>query len=462
MRPLAPSDLECWQASSWVSSMCNHLGIQHAARKQRGPSTTPGPWAGSMIFSHQSDGVKVLVTQEKWDKTKHLLAALTCELAEGDWLKFKSLETARGFMIYVSRTYRPMIPFLLGIHHTLDSWRSNRREDGWRQNRLITSMESYEDEAAPDLGQAAVRPPSTVKAENRLADGLWVLTTLTDLEVPSLRRLRGSSKLKVMYGFGDSSGNGFGWSIYFGEEIIYEHGMWSETLCEEHSNYKELRNLVNALIGAGLEGKLTGREIFLYTDNQVSEGSYYRGTTASQLLFELVVELYILQMKYDIILHVILAGTRMMQQGTYDLSRGGGAGLATQGLAMRGEVPLSRGGFGAQCSAGTLYPQLVGGGRTSRPDSRRLAFRCPFEGAVFMCATPGCGGHGRGSNMYDVHKRPCCCHFFLCPLIMTYLWRKQLLKACAFRFAMTSICDIWPYTEHEPLGFFNCPYPQQA
>jgi hypothetical protein len=37
---------------------------------------------------------------------------------------------------------------------------------------------------------------------------------------------------------------------------------------------------------------------------------------------------------------------------------------------------------------------------------------------------------------------------------MTYLWRKQLLKACAFRFTMKSVCDIWPYTEHEPLGFF--------
>jgi hypothetical protein len=119
MWPLAPSDLECWQATSQVSSMCNHLGIQHAASKQRGPLTTPGPWAGSMIFLHQLDGVKVLVNQEKWDKTKRLLTALTCELAKGDWLNFWYLESARGFMIYVSRTYRPMVPFLLGIHHTL-------------------------------------------------------------------------------------------------------------------------------------------------------------------------------------------------------------------------------------------------------------------------------------------------------------------------------------------------------
>jgi hypothetical protein len=84
--------------------------------------------------------------------------------------------------------------------------------------------------------------------------------------------------------------------------------MWSETLCEEHSNYKELRNLVNALMRAGLEGRLTGREIFLYTDNQVAEDSYYRGTAAIQSLFELVVKLYILQIKYDITLHVVWIG----------------------------------------------------------------------------------------------------------------------------------------------------------
>jgi hypothetical protein len=97
-------------------------------------------------------------------------------------------------------------------------------------------MEGYEDEADPDLGQSAVIPPLTVKAAKSLADDLRVLTMLTALEVPPLRRLRSSSKLKVLYGFGDSSGNDFGWSIDFKEEIRYEHGLWSETLCEEHSN----------------------------------------------------------------------------------------------------------------------------------------------------------------------------------------------------------------------------------
>jgi hypothetical protein len=114
---------------------------------------------------------------------------------------------------------------------------------------------------------------------------------------------------------------------------------------------------------AGLEGRLTGREIFLYTDNQVAEVSYYRGTTASQSLFELAVELYILQMKYDISMHVIwMAGTRMIQQGTYDLSRGGGADLAAQGLVVRGEVPLSQGALERKVLLELWIRSWMGGG----------------------------------------------------------------------------------------------------
>jgi hypothetical protein len=115
MLAMAPSDGECWQATSWVSFMCNRLGIQHAARKQRGPITTKGPWVGSMIFSHQEDELRVFITQENWHQMKRLLAAIVMELTEGEWLDFQSMESTRGFLIYLSITYNPMIPFLLGI-----------------------------------------------------------------------------------------------------------------------------------------------------------------------------------------------------------------------------------------------------------------------------------------------------------------------------------------------------------
>jgi hypothetical protein len=74
-----------------------------------------------------------------------------CELNESEWLYLNSLESVRGFLIYVSRTYRPMIHFLLGMHHTLDSWRPNW-EDGWRQNRMMMSMECYVGGGGADHG----------------------------------------------------------------------------------------------------------------------------------------------------------------------------------------------------------------------------------------------------------------------------------------------------------------------
>jgi hypothetical protein len=74
-----------------------------------------------------------------------------------------------------------------------------------------------------------------------------------------------------------------------------------------------------------------------------------------------------------------------------------------------------------------------------------------MQEAVFMGAS-ACGGWGQ---LYDaVHKRPCCLHVFVYPLIMTNLWRKQLLKACLFRLTVKSVYEVWSYTEHEPLGVF--------
>ena len=44
----------------------------------------------------------------------------------------KELERCLGVLIYVSRTYCPFIPFLRGVHQTLDSWRDWRGADGWK------------------------------------------------------------------------------------------------------------------------------------------------------------------------------------------------------------------------------------------------------------------------------------------------------------------------------------------
>ena len=100
-------------------------------------------------------------------------------------------------------------------------------------------------------------------------------------------------------------------------------GVWSADTQKESSNYRELRNLVEFAEEEARSGRLDQCEFFLFTDNQVAESVYYRGSSASPLLHELVLRLKKLEMTYQMVLHVIhVAGERMVAQGTDGCSRG--------------------------------------------------------------------------------------------------------------------------------------------
>jgi len=74
--------------------------------------------------------------------------------------------------------------------------------------------------------------------------------------------------------FGDTSGVGFGQSLWFlhGEDVDVFYGLWDEEATPHSSNWKEFYNQVLG-IEWGLEsGQIpTGTEIFLFTDNFVTE-----------------------------------------------------------------------------------------------------------------------------------------------------------------------------------------------
>ena len=55
------------------------------------------------------------------------------EVLEGDEAIFshKILLSERGFLIYIVRTYPSMIPYLKGIHLTIEHWRDDRDAEGW-------------------------------------------------------------------------------------------------------------------------------------------------------------------------------------------------------------------------------------------------------------------------------------------------------------------------------------------
>ena len=112
------------------------------------------------------------------------------------------------------------------------------------------------------------------------------------------------------------------------------------------SNWRELNNLVESLEKLCLEHQLGGSEIFIFTDNSTAESAYWKGTSTSKLLFELILRLKKLEMDYDLILHVIhVSGKRMIAQGTDGISRGDHSTGVMRGKPMASFIPLHLSAF---------------------------------------------------------------------------------------------------------------------
>ena len=62
------------------------------------------------------------------------------------------MESIIGFLVYVSRTYKDITPYLKGVHLTLESWRPYRDEEGWRLQVESLKMAEVEGEWVQDIG----------------------------------------------------------------------------------------------------------------------------------------------------------------------------------------------------------------------------------------------------------------------------------------------------------------------
>jgi hypothetical protein len=148
-----------------------------------------------------------------------------------------------------------------------------------------------------------------VLAMPRLKSDMLALLSLMSAEKPVLRRTRCWKSSKAYYGFGDASGLSFGATIQIGDSIWYEYGHWKKEEVERSSNWKEFTNLVNFLEGAIEKHKLAGSEVFILTDNNTSKAAFWKGSSSSPLLFDLVLRLRKLEMDFNLIIHVVhLAG----------------------------------------------------------------------------------------------------------------------------------------------------------
>ena len=118
--------------------------------------------------------VNLLISQNKWNKAKAIIRRIINELEVRTVLNHKQLERDRGFLIYLSRTYRSRIPYLKEAHLSLDSWREGRNVDDWKKSRQELLLMMY-DERKEDEILENVDAPKDVAPVPRLLSDLMAL-----------------------------------------------------------------------------------------------------------------------------------------------------------------------------------------------------------------------------------------------------------------------------------------------
>jgi hypothetical protein len=458
-------------AAHRCGSVVNFMGIQDATRKRRFPDRAPGAWAGTVALT-TPEGVFGSVSQERWDKTKTILDRMweTLHEKEGRFVH-KQLLSDRGFLIYVARSFPGMRPYLKGIHLTVDSWREGRDEEGWKDPGWCGS----EDEP----GEVQPEAPEFVEGVKRLGWDLTALRILFSADHPAVRVIRPTSVLSVIYGFGDASGSGFGSSFTHANGIVYRVGVWGSDVDGESSNYRELRNLVEAVEVETEEGKLRDTEVFLFTDNSTAEAVFYRGTSSNRNLFNLVLRLHRLEMNFGLVLHLIhVAGTRMKDQGTDGLSRGDLLEGVMKGNEFLGYIPIHRSACTRSPSLAAELEEMFGGGelleflspndwferghditgwkRESPPGWSSLSpgFWYPkLKKGCYVWEPPPAAAQFAVEELRKARlKRQSSTHIFVCPRLMAPSWRRQLSKVADVVFEIPAgKLTAWDASSHEPL-----------
>jgi hypothetical protein len=298
--------------------------------------------------------------------------------------------------------------------------------------------------------------PVWVKAVPRLASDIGALQELCKADNPPLQRVRCANHANAYYGFGDASKSGFGATMQFGDEIKYKYGQWSWE-SQESSNWRELNNLVEFAESKVLSKELEGCELFIFTDNTTTEVSFWKGSSKSRKLFDLVLGLRKLEMEHDMIIHVLhVSGKRMIAQGADGLSRADHSGGVMQGKPMMDYMPLHENPLEREKK---LKPWLES--VTKGLDAEFLSPEGWFD-----------EGHGYGTYIWTPApavaevvveqlgrarlRRPESMHIVVVPRAMTGRWRRHMTRGTDFYFKMDWE-GVWPLSEqYEPLLIFVC------
>ena len=313
--------------------------------------------------------------------------------------------------------------------------------------------------------------PKFVFQSIRMEDDVDCLINLFEGEYPKVQHVRTRLISLAYYRFGDASGSGFGSSIEAKGGLRIRHGVWGRDSNKSTSNYRELCNLVDTVEEEVLSGNLVGSELFIFTDNAVAEGCFYKGTAQSRALFELVLRLRKAELMGGLRLHVVhVSGKRMIAQGTDDLSRGNLIEGVMAGRSMIDFVPLHQMAFerssnlmkwlktwlpeDSQLLSTEEWYTLGHGLRGGEQNLEKVWMPTYNKSCKIWAPAPAAAYEAMAELVRARHMDPYVSRVFICPRLMTNLWRKQLMKTTDVVFYVAAGAkSFWNTNMYEPLMF---------
>jgi hypothetical protein len=237
-------------------------------------------------------------------------------------------------------------------------------------------------------------------------------------------------------------------------------GFWCNEVSERSSNYRELRNLVEHIRQEAKNGSLTGKEVWIYTDNQVAESVWYKGTSTERTLFELMLELRMIMVEENFILHVVhVAGTRLIGEGTDGLSRGE---IMASALLddFSHQVPTDEFAIARSEKLKTWLGECLDPGfKIATPidwfrDAQHLQdFSHPIKYTTWVWDIPPAAAPHilEEIAMARTKRHETLRGLVLIPRLMQPWWIRRFTRTVDFYFVLPAGTECWPKENHEPV-----------
>ena len=286
------------------------------------------------------------------------------------------------------------------------------------------------------------------------------LMKLTCYETPPEIPIHASNPNSV-YIVGDASGSGFGTCLVIqGNDVTYtEFRKWTkEATKQKSSNFCKSSNLVIRLKNLLQDGKIErGSEVFIVTDNVVTESTFFKGSPKSSSLHYLIVELQRLEMEGELIVQLVwIAGKKMIKISVDGLSRGDFSSGVMAGNRFLKYLPLNERAL-KRCPS--ILEHIIS--CVSDPEARNVSIpehrfeevfnlenndgKCIAHQAAWIWAPSPYLAKIAAEQMCEAkHIFPNMRHIFVCPSLMIGHWRKKLGKLSDTMFTLSSGSCVWP------------------